>query len=221
MDVNTTARKLFALVAIGWLLTATSGCAGFWSTLVYWNKGQLVPAEFDGLADKRVAVVCVSDGSSYGTGSESSVLAREVSSILLQHVKRIELVRPDEVADWIDREGWDQVDYRQIGRGVKAEQVIAIDLEGLRIYEGSSLYNGRAQVTVTVFDMMVDGGKEVFQKTVHDFRFPALGPRPVGDMSEGQFRRAFLQVLAQHIAKHFHDYDMMDDFGRDRAFIGG
>ena len=218
MDVNTTARKLAATIAIGWLLALTSGCAGFWSTMVYWNKGQLVPAEYDSLAGKRVAVVCVSDGSSYGTGSESSVLAREVSSILRQHIKEIELVRPNEVADWIDREGWNQIDYREIGRGVKAEQLVAIDLEGLRLYESSTLYNGRAHVTVTVFD--IASGEEVFQKTVPDFRFPATGPYPVGDTSEAQFRRAFLRVLSQHIAKYFHDYDMTEDFGRDSPFIG-
>ena len=216
MDVRVSARKALVVLGSAWVLTAVSGCAGFWSQMLYFGQGQMVPAEYDELAQKRVAVVCVADTSSYGT---SQVLAREVSSILRQNVDEIELVRADEIADWIDREGWDEIDYREIGRGVKAERVIAVDLAGFGLYEGSSLYHGRAGVTVTVYDM-TDKGKEVFRKNLPEVRFPLTGPYPVGDVSEATFRRAFVQVLARQITKYFHQYDLMDDFGADPAFIG-
>lgn len=219
MDVNRPARKAIILYASVSILMGVPGCAGFWSQMLYFGQGQMVPAEYDDLEKKRTAVICVSDPTSRGTGAEAQVLAREVSTILRQNVEEIELVRPDEIADWIDREGWDQIDYREIGRGVRAERVIAIDLEGFRLYEGSSLYHGRARITVTVYDM-TDQGSEVFRQSLPEVRFPMTGPYPVGDTSEIDFRRAFLRHLAQHVAKYFHEYDLMDDFGTDPAFIG-
>ncbi|MDA1050978.1 MAG: hypothetical protein O3C40_10925 [Planctomycetota bacterium] len=217
MEVTKMMRVATIAVVLG-SLPLTTGCVGLLSTLRWVGGENLVPAEYDDLEGKRVAVICVSDQSSYGTGSESLLLAREVSSILQKNVKDIELVRADEVADWIDREGWDEIDYREIGRGVEAERVIAINLSSFSIREGASLYKGRADVDISVYDMG-DGGHEVFRKSVPEFSFPATGPYPVGDLSELQFRRAFLKTLSQLVARHFYAYDVAEDFSRDSAFI--
>ncbi len=210
--------KQFRLAFIVLLLPLAGGCAGLLTTMRWVGGDNLVPAEFDQLEGKRVAVVCVSDDSSYGSGAESLLLAREVSSLLRANVDDIELVRADEIADWIDREGWDEIDYREIGRGVKAETVVAIGLAGFSIREGSSLYNGRADLTLTVYDM-AEGGHEVFRKSIPEFSFPATGPHPVGDLSEVQFRRAFIKTLSQQTARYFYPYDMHEDYSRDTAFI--
>lgn len=219
MDVTKSARVAeISLLACG-ILTAFTGCAGLLSQVFYAGQGQTVPAVYDDLSEKRTAVVCVAAGSSAGTGSEAQLLTREVSNLLRQNVKDIELVRQDEIADWIDREGWDEIDYREIGRGVKAERVIAIDMQDFRLYEGTALYHGRSHVTVTVYDM-TEKGKEVFRKTLPEVRFPMTGPYPVGDTSEATFRREYLRYLGRHVAKFFHRYDLMDDFGSDPAIIG-
>ncbi len=216
MEVTKMTRvTMLALVLL--LLQLASGCS-LMSTLQWAAGKNLVPAEYADLKGKRVAVVCVADNSSYGSGSESLLLAREVSLILQRSVKDIELVRQDEIADWIDRQGWDEIDYREIGRGVKAERVVAVGLASFSIREGSSLYKGRADVSVSVYDM-ADGGHEVFRKSIPEFSFPATGPYPVGDLSEVQFRRAFLQTLSQHVARYFYAYDVAEDFSRDSAFI--
>jgi hypothetical protein len=216
MEVTNMTRGTWMTVVL-LTLSLTSGCS-LMSTLQWATGKNLVPAEYDDLMGKRVAVVCVADTSSYGTGSEPLLLAREVSLILQRNVKDIELVRQDEIADWIDRQGWDEIDYREIGRGVKAERVVAVGLASFSIREGSSLYNGRADVSVSVYDM-AEGGHEVFRKTIPEFSFPATGPYPAGDLSEVQFRRAFLQTLSQHVARYFYAYDVAEDFSRDTAFI--
>lgn len=217
MEVKT--MKHAAMTALVLLsLPLASGCAGLLSTLQLVGGKNLAPAEYKDLEGQRVAVVCVSDNSSYGSGSESLLLAREVSLILRANVKDVELVRADEIADWIDRKGWDEIDYREIGRGVKADRVVAIGLAGFSIREGASLYKGRADVSVSVYDM-TDSGHEVFRKSVPEFGFPATGPYPVGDVSEVQFRRAFLTTLSQHVARYFYAYDLAEDFSRDTAFI--
>lgn len=209
--------RVATIAVVLFTLPLTTGCA-LLTTLRWIGGDNLVPAEYDDLEGQRVAVVCVSDGSSYGTGSESQLLAREVSLILRHNVKNIELVRAEEIADWIDRKGWDEIDYREIGRGVKAERVVAIGLAGFSIREGASLYKGRADVSVSVYDM-ADGGDEVFRKSIPEFSFPATGPYPVGDLSEVQFRRAFLKTLSQQVARYFHAYDVAEDYSRDTAFI--
>ncbi len=216
MDVKSTACHAAMLGLL--CLIPLSGCTALLTTMRWVSGEDMIPAEYDGLQKQRVAVVCVSDSSSYGTGSESILLSREVGALLRKNVKDIELVRPDEIADWIDREGWDEIDYREIGRGVKAQRVVAIGMEGFRLYEGSSLYRGRANITVSVYDM-TDGGNEVFRKHVPELSFPATGPYPAGDISEVQFRRAFLQTISNHVARYFYRYDMAENFGRDPTFI--
>lgn len=139
MEVTRASRVALMVIMLA-SLPWTSGCVGLLSTMRWLGGGNPMPAEYSDLKGKRVAVVCVSEDSSYGTGSESLLLAREVSTILKKSVKDIDLVRADEIADWIDREGWDEIDYREIGRGVKAERVVGVGLAGFSIREGASLY---------------------------------------------------------------------------------
>ena len=48
------------------MLVTTVGCMGGLAQLLYVIKGHKIPAEFNGLEGKRVAVVCISDASAYG-----------------------------------------------------------------------------------------------------------------------------------------------------------
>ena len=206
---------------LSWLfIVGVLGIAGC-STLpliAYIAGGSINPAEFGGLEASRVAVICVSDDSSYGGGSESNVLAREISKILAEEVPDIEIVSRSEIADWIDRKGWDEIDYREVGRGVKADRIVAVDLSGFRLREGTTLLKGRADLTVTVFDM-TNGGKDVFQKEIIDFKFPANGPF-AADISEAKFSQIYLKVLARNVAHFFHEFDSIDDFGSPSLFGG-
>jgi len=202
---------LLAAVALG-----LGGC-GLLQHVAYVAGGSMIPPQFKGLEDSRVAVVCVSDATSYGSGTESERLARGVAKILQEKVPDIEIVSWSEIADWIDRKGWDEIDYREVGRGVKADRVVAVDLSGFRLHEGASLFKGRADVTITVFDMTA-GGKEVFQKELVDFGFPTNGPYHAAEISESRFSKLFLTVLAREIAKNFHEYDIVEDFGSPSPF---
>jgi hypothetical protein len=163
-------------------------------------------------------VICVSGNASYGVGIEAELLARGVSSILKENVKGIDLVEHEKVADWVDKNDWDEVDYREVGRGVKAGKVVAIDLSGFKLYEGQSLYRGRASVSVTVLDIQ-DNGKEVFRRQLPEIKFPTAGVYHSSETSEMAFRRAFIQVIAQQVALYFHKYDGVDRFGRDPASL--
>lgn len=196
-----------------------SGCGLLLSQIGYWSGGNLLPAEYDGLKGQRVAVVCVSDNTSYELGTESELLARGVAVILKERVKDVDIVRQDEIADWIDQNDWNEVDYREVGKGVKADKVVAIDLSGLQLHEGESLYRGRATVRLTVFDL-TSGGREVFRRPLPEIKFPSSGVYHSSETSETAFRRMFIQVIAQQVARYFYEFDRADTYGRDPAQLG-
>jgi hypothetical protein len=200
------------------LMLSTSGCVGIAAQLMYMAGAGDMQAEFDELEGKRVAVICVSNRSSYGSGAEAEALARLVSAILRKEVKKIEMVSHTEVANWKDTADWDEIDYRAVGRGVKADMLIAIDVQSMSYFEGQTLYKGRANYSVTVYDM-TKGGKVAWSKDNPDFQFPVQGGRPVTDMVEAKFQKDFLTMLSIEIARSFHSYDKITDVGKDAAFL--
>lgn len=216
MDGKSLGRRMLAVVGLTSALLSLGGCAII-NHLIYVTQGAKIPAEYDGLKGKRVAVVCVSPNDDMGPGSMSVELSRNVEALLRQRVKDIKLVRHDEVANWIDRNNW-HYDYLQIGKGVKADMVVAVDLARYSLYEGSTLFQGRADVQVSVFDMS-KGGAKVYQTTLDDFNFPNRGAQPVTDISEAKFKRAFVNVLAQNIARSFYEYDIQDNIATDPASL--
>jgi hypothetical protein len=205
------------VLAAGFLLLATLnlGCIGLTAQLLNTIQGgHKIKAKFEELEDKRVAVVCVSNASSLGPNSVAKMLEREVVSILRENGDDIDVSQQNEVADWIDNNDWDQIDYREIGDAVGVDMLLAIDLSSVRLHEGRTLYRGRADVVVTVYDMTDDGGI-VFREEIHDFVFPRDGPLPTTELSEGRFRQSFVKMLAHKVAKYFYDYNIEDDFARD------
>lgn len=192
------------------LLVSQSGCIGMTSTLMYWVHGNKVDARCTALNGKRVAVVCVSSANLDSKSDESAALARRVSMYLEQNVPKIKMIRPEEVADWRDQNTWNQVDYQSVGRGVKAEMVVAIDLSTFSIHGDATLLKGRASVKTTVFDM-TDKGKVVFSDGPQEYVFPENGAQHVVE-NETNFKRIYLKKLSEHVSRNFFAYDKMEDF---------
>jgi ABC-type uncharacterized transport system auxiliary subunit len=204
-----------AFVAIA--LAALSGC-GMLPTVAYWMYGNKTPAQFKGLEHKRVAVVCLDANSLKGPGSEADNIAKAVARMLGYNVPNIQLIRQSEVADWFDNHNQDIADYADIGRGVKADMVLGIDLESFSIHEGQTLLKGRALVTTRVYDIK-KGGEVVYESPQREIAWPENGARHVTE-NETNFRVAFIQTLAMKIAHEFYAYDTADDYGLDAAFLG-
>lgn len=200
------------------LVSSSAGCIGMAAQLLYVIKGDKVPAEFEGLEGKKVAVVSVSNTSGFDPGSAASSLAQYIEFNLRKNVKKINLVRQQEVANWVDNNDWDRLDYRDIGRGVRADMVVAIDLDNFRLHEDATLYKGRTNWTVTVYDMS-KSGDPVFRRSEKNFQFPVNGGQHVSETTEDAFQRKFLLILAEDIAKHFYAYEFKEDFARDALSV--
>lgn len=187
------------LVGVG-LLAITTGCIGFTSQLLWTLKGNVQKAQYEGLEGKRVAVVAMSTAAFYDPSDPTGEIAQRVSDLIAANVKDVELVEQDMIADWIDQSDW-QANYRQIGIGVKADRVVAIDFTKLSFRDSSTLVKGRAEFTVSVFD--IHSGNLVFRKQTLEHEFPKNSP---ADISSKKFAALYKDILAAKIARYFYDY---------------
>jgi hypothetical protein len=196
------------------VLACSTGCAVLYQ-LAY-GDGPKIEAKFSGLKGQRVAVVCVMNSSAYGDGEVSATLADRVGRILESKVSKIKIVRQAEISDWMDTNEWNESDFVEIGHGVKADIVLAINVDSFSVHESKTLLKGRSHFTTTVYDIN-NGGKELFRTTDYEHTFPESHAIPTVSSDWHSFQRTYIQVLAEHIAKNFYDYNMADDFAKDGA----
>jgi len=209
-------RVLMPLLAAA-LLAFPTGCMGLAANLVNVIRGHTVKPVYSGLEGKRVAVVTLTDSSQYSDDASARLLSQRVVDILTTEGKNIKLVREDEVQQWRDRNGWDAVEFLDIGRGVKADKVVGIEMVNLRLRDGATLYRGRADVTVTVYD--TESGTAEFRRHIEEFTYPTSAGMYTSETTENKFRKLFLGVLAGRIARHFHSYDHADTVAIDAAIV--
>ena len=201
----------FPLALWSGVLLAAGGCTQALFTAAYLIRGTDDPAEFDGLEGKRVVVVCrapATMNSDHALATEA--LARRVSQLLRRRVSDIPVIPPEKVARWTDENSWDE--FPEVGEALGAEMVVGIDLLDFSLYRSSTVYQGQADIAVTVYDMTRDG-EIVFEKVPLRVLYPSTGiPTTV---PRAQFRRVVINVIAEDIGKLFYPHDRTADFARD------
>ena len=206
-------RGVLAVLAVLAVTVSAGGCTAVLTTAMYLLGGLDVPAEFDGMREQRVAVVCRPlVQMKYRNAGASKDLAREVSKLLGRNVAKIEMVDYRKVAEWIDENSWDD-DYAEIGRALEADLVLGIDLTAFDIFQGQTLYQGNANYAMTVYDCKT--GEAVYETTPDPVLWPPNTGIPTSEKQESQFRRKFVEVLADQIARHFYAHDPHAHFAED------
>ena len=198
-------------IGLALALPLLTGCSTL-ITAAYLLQPADVPAEYNGLRGKRVAVVCKPIVElEFSDAGSARDLATLVGAQIETSVRKVKVVKQQEVARWIDEHAW--VDYPTLGKSLDADYVVGIDLEGFRRHEGATLYRGRATAHVRVFD--VAEKSVVFEKRLDDYTFPTDSAIPTTDRSETQFRALFLQMLSQRISRYFHAYESRETFASE------
>ena len=215
--MSRTRQNLFILLALTSLIPL-SGCAGLLAYPLYVIKGDSVPANYDELDGKRVAVICKSASAASGPNSPESLISRQFSQILQERVSDIEIVPVEEVADWIDRNNWNEIDCVEVGRGVSADAVVLLAVESFSLKDSPTLFKGRSTVTTKVYHIGEDG-KVDYQATTFDFTYPQTGGRHTTELSDAAFQRQFTKALSRHLAKDFFKYDKSEDYAQDATLI--
>lgn len=200
------------------LAAHSAGCT-FLSQVVMTMQDRRTEAKFTGLEGKKVAVVCLDAHTLRTPGGEAEALARALGRELAANVKDMQLISESKVADWMDNQRDDVVDFRDVAKGVKADMVVGIDLKSIRIHEpGGTLLKGRATVEAKVYDMSKPHDPAyIIEET--QIAFPEHGQVHVTE-NESNFRILFVQQIAHRLAKHFYAYDKTLDFNSDAKFIG-
>jgi ABC-type uncharacterized transport system auxiliary subunit len=213
MDRPSVRQKIAVALVLAVAALPLVGCQSALVTAMYLFKGNVVDPEFAGLKGKKVAVVCrPMVALQYRNSSVARDLAQQITTLLEQNVPKIHVVDQRKVNKWIDENTWEE--YREVGKALKADMVVGIDLESFSIYQGQTLYQGKANAFVAVYDCEKNG-KKVFEKTLPQSVYPPNSSVPTSEWLEGDFRRKFVGVLADQIARHFYEHDPYPDMAQD------
>ncbi len=205
--------QVVVLAGVGAVAIVQTGCLGLTSNLMHAAGMDMIPAEYDGLEESTVAILTISEGTQYSNDAAARDLSRRVGEVLSKNVKKVKLVREDLIEQWRDTNGWDTLAYDAIGKGVKAEKVVAIELANLRLREGATLYQGRADVTIKVIEVAT--GTVVYTKSLDEYTYPTSTGQHTSETTETRFRKLYLTMLADEIGRAFHPYDVSDRIALD------
>ncbi|TWT31610.1 hypothetical protein [Blastopirellula retiformator] len=215
MDRNNHFRRSFALLIL-LTLVPTTGCLNLVATLLY--PPNEVQARYKGLEEQKVVVVCIASPSFRSETDTSRNLAVMVEKLLGANVPDIKIIAQQKIDDWQDTSNWDRLDARKVGKGLNADMVVAIDLAHLEIQEHPSMYKGKADFSVTVYDMN-EKGKPTYEATDQTLDFPANGTFSTASLTEDKFRRKFMQSIAVWIAHDFYNHNAHDYLALDETFV--
>jgi hypothetical protein len=206
-------RLVGSLLAVTMLLTA-GGCPALLATGIYvWEGGNWEAAECDALCEKRVVVICRPPSShEYRHAGASRSVAQRVSELLVKNMKSIDVVNPREVDNWVDESDWG--DFGELAEAVRADLVLHIELDDFELYKGKTLYQGHANVTVSVYDMR-DHSRLVWDKHLGEILYPVNSGIPAQDKPVQQFEREFVEIVAEQVAVNFYRHDPHGAFAMD------
>lgn len=207
------------LAAVGLLLgvATSSGCTQALLTGAYLVKGVETPAEFKELKGKKVAVVCRPiEELRYSTSGTTERVADNVAVLLKSKLKKTELVGTQKIQSWVDENDWQE--FAEVGKAMKSDYVVGIEIEDFKLYQGQTIYQGRARVTVKVCDMS-KGGETVYKKDIPEIVYPPQGGVPTSEKREEDFRRQFVGVVAEQVGRLFYGYDYRRDVAIDSTTL--
>ena len=227
--MDRTIRQLRGLTAVAATVAIVlcCGCTSLLFTPLYLIKGNNVDAVYPGLKGKTVAVVCRPAVSltyrDAGNARVSQEVARQVSILLRSNVPKVHVIDSEKVSAWLDEAPTDDFDYAAMAEDLDADMVVAIDLQSFSILQGQTLYQGKASAIITVYDITGEGvpesGEVVFEDTLDQLVYPPNTAVESSSKPKAQFRREFVQVLANHVGRYFYAHDPYADFAMDAKSI--
>ena len=153
-------RQTILVILLIASVSSLGGCINFAANMIHAITGNNRAADYDGLKEKRVAVVCLTDGG-LAADADSAMLTSYIHAGFNSNIKKIDVVRSSEVERWIDSHNHESADYLEIGKGVKADRVVAVEVVNLSVKNGATLFQGKSDIAVTVYDIP-GGGKTLY-----------------------------------------------------------
>jgi hypothetical protein len=202
-------------------VVCTIGCNPITTLAFLTHKDVKVPAECpltykEGpKKDKEEIVVALfvsqGTGQSYEFAGADTALANEIIKKLPEMVKetkqkqKLTVLSTAQVNKFkMKNPNWKLMHPSERAKLLGADFVMEIHLEKMNLYQpGSqqSLYEGRADVTVDVYDVE-DGATDPKHTYAHGFAYPKTGFRDASSKPASAFRREFLETLAVELCRY-------------------
>ncbi len=160
--------------------------------------------------EKRLLILC---SASHTVTSEEASLPIDVLTGVATRLRQqgIEVVDPDDVADWMDTHGaWD--DLEGLASEFEADYIAVIHLNALSYIEpnSSSLYRAAAQGSIQLHEVIDQGTDDAFVAQRYSSpineTYPKSHPISADQTSESMFRKQAMDYLITVFARHFHSY---------------
>jgi hypothetical protein len=166
--------------------------------------------------EKSLLVVCRSP---HLILNEAPTFEYDLTDGLLRRLKQkgVNVVSPDKVSRWLDDNGGEFDDVKELARDFDADFIAVVDVQTVRFFEENSkdMLKGHAQGTIRVHETtMVDGERTAYEAFRSGFSMdhPRFRPVSIHEMSPHAFQRQFIDTLTRQIARQFHDYQTTDEF---------
>ncbi|MFK7821343.1 MAG: hypothetical protein AB8G99_21690 [Planctomycetaceae bacterium] len=159
-------------------------------------------------SEDRLLILCTAGQSVL---DESASLPVDVVTKVAGHlrVRGIDVVDPDEVANWLDDTG-SLDDMSGLATELEADYIAVIQLQSLSHKESGSidLFKARATGRIAVYEVVHDEENRIAMRyeTALNESYPRASPIAAHTTSEGMFRKQTLDYLSEVIARQFHSY---------------
>jgi len=205
-------------------LLSLPGCGEFLYFLQPFDPVE--PAPGPKLKGKKVVVLThVSPGSGADYGDLSRDLSRDLTSLLRKDVKKITVVDPDKIAEWVAAHpSW--TDPAEAAKAFEADVAIFLDVTKFETEDSKSpdLMFGQSSIHIQVWEIAHpknSNGQEnksqpkesikIYEEQA-DSTFPDRGPVSKDNrVSPSSFRIKFLKLVALELSWHFIDHAPGDD----------
>jgi len=169
-----------------------------------------VPAEFNKLQGKRVAIVVWAKPETLFQFPHVRLeVAAQVAWQLQQKVKNVQVVQPQLIADYQDRHPeWEGLPPAEIGKRFGADYVIFVELleYTTRDPRSPTLYRGRARAGIVVYDVADPARKWPLNPVTAEYPGGPVGVAAADDMA---VHRGLLDLLGRKIAQKFYDHEIV------------
>jgi hypothetical protein len=209
-------RSLSTLALIA-LFVMTAGCSTL-ATFVWVVNPKDVDAEYDGLKEQRVAVVCrMPGGLSYQHHGVPKRLTESVNQLLRTNVDKIDVVAQADIEEWTDHH--ELTSFKELGMAMNADAVVVLELTHFGVRKGRTTLQGEATVEAMVYDVKT-GDVEHRLQTIDSLYPPnnGIAAEISDDRFESRFSRRFIAVLADQVARRFYDHDSRHAVKIDRFY---
>jgi hypothetical protein len=124
--------------------------------------------------------------------------------------EKVKIVPNAQVRNYQNKMVGDTWSPAEIGKQVKADKVIALEINSLSLYEKSTqrsqqLFRGNTEIAVKVYDLDKPAGEQVVFEDFYKRVFPRENPIDGGGSSM-QFRATFITRAARELSKLFAAY---------------